>query len=413
MGNLKQDAPVPLLILAVIAMLVQQTMATVAKTAIPVLFPAIALEFGAASEAVLAYTWIFAVVGVLVMAGCGTFIIRYGAIRISQVGGLLMAAGLGCAALATFGAAFGATIGIWTGIAALTLAAVLISVGSTSATPASSEILARYAPVKYAPFIFSIKQTGVPAGIAIAGALVLPLAVWIGWQAAVLATAGVCLVIALGLQLCRREFDRDRKPNQKLAFGDVKETVRTVLREPGLRTMALAAFVFVGLQAIFTNFTVVYLYEELHYTAVRAGAVLGLTTLVAVPARIFWGVVASTVLPARPLLGILAAVMAVAAAAMGAFSPAWSQWQVAAVCVVIAITALSWHGVLLSEVARLAPDGAVGRLTGGVLAFGTAGQVASPILFGALYFPLGYQAAYLAVALPAAVVAAIMLRRSS
>ncbi|MFP6708971.1 MAG: MFS transporter [Alphaproteobacteria bacterium] len=399
----------PLLILAVIAMLVQQTMATVAKTAIPVLFPAIALELGAASEAVLAYTWIFAVVGVLVMAGCGTFIICYGAIRISQVGGLLMAAGLGCAALATFGA----TMGIWTGIAALTLAAVLISMGSTSATPASSEILARYAPVKYAPFIFSIKQTGVPAGIAIAGALVLPLAVWIGWQAAVLATAGVCLVIALGLQLCRREFDRDRKPDQKLAFGDVKETVRTVLREPGLRTMALAAFVFVGLQAIFTNFTVVYLYEELHYTAVRAGAVLGLTTLVAVPARIFWGVVASTVLPARPLLGILAAVMAVAAAAMGAFSPAWSQWQVAAVCVVIAMTALSWHGVLLSEVARLAPDGAVGRLTGGVLAFGTAGQVASPILFGALYFFLGYQAAYLAVALPAAVVAAIMLRRSS
>jgi MFS family permease len=409
MGNLKQYAPVPLLILAVIAMLVQQTMATVAKTAIPVLFPAIALELGAASEAVLAYTWIFAVVGVLVMAGCGTFIICYGAIRISQVGGLLMAAGLGCAALATFGA----TMGIWTGIAALTLAAVLISMGSTSATPASSEILARYAPVKYAPFIFSIKQTGVPAGIAIAGALVLPLAVWIGWQAAMLATAGVCLVIALGLQLCRREFDRDRKPDQKLAFGDVKETVRTVLREPGSRTMALVAFVFVGLQAIFTNFTVVYLYEELHYTAVRAGAVLGLTTLVAVPARIFWGVVASTVLPARPLLGILAAVMAVAAAAMGAFSPAWSQWQVAAVCVVIAMTALSWHGVLLSEVARLAPDGAVGRLTGGVLAFGTAGQVASPILFGALYFFLGYQAAYLAVALPAAVVAAIMLRRSS
>ena len=408
MGNLKQDATVPVLILAVIAMLVQQTMATVAKTAIPVLFPAIALELGAASEAVLAYTWIFAVVGVLVMAGCGTFIIRYGAIRISQVGGLLMAAGLGCAVLVTFGA----TLGFRTGIAALTLAAVLISVGSTSATPASLEILARYAPAKYAPLIFSIKQTGVPAGIAIAGALVLPLAVWIGWQAAVLTTAGICLVIALGLQLCRREFDRDRKSDQKLAFGDVKETVRAVLRQPDLRAMALAAFVFVGLQAIFTNFTVVYLYEELHYTAVQAGAVLGLTTLVAVPARIFWGVVASTVLPARPLLGILAAVMAVAAAAMGAFSPAWSQWQVAAVCVVIAMTALSWHGVLLSEVARLALDGSVGRLTGGVLAFGTAGQVASPLLFGALYFPLGYQAAYLAVALPAAVVAAIMLRRS-
>tara|TARA_B100001179_G_C18401834_1_gene322042 strand:- start:417 stop:671 length:255 start_codon:yes stop_codon:yes gene_type:complete len=77
------------------------------------------------------------------------------------------------------------------------------------------------------------------------------------------------------------------------------------------------------------------------------------------------------------------------------------------------MTALSWHGVLLSEVARISPDGSVGRLTGGVLAFGTAGQVASPILFGALYFPLGYQAAYLAVACPAAVVAVLMLRPPS
>ena len=148
-------------------------------------------------------------------------------------------------------------------------------------------------------------QTGVPAGIAIAGALLLPLAVWIGWQAAVLATAGVCLLIAIGLQPCRRELDSNRNPRQKLAFGDVKETVYFVLRQPALRSMALAAFVFVGLQAIFTNFTVVYLYEELNYTAVQAGAVLGLTTLVAVPARIFWGVMASTVISARLLLGIL------------------------------------------------------------------------------------------------------------
>ena len=105
--------------------------------------------------------------------------------------------------------------------------------------------------------------------------------------------------------------------------------------------------------------------------------------------------------------------MAIATAVMGYFSPAWSQWQVSAVCIVIAMTALSWHGVLLSEIARISPDGSVGRLTGGVLAFGTAGQVASPILFGALYFPFGYQAAYLAVACPAAVVAVLMLRPPS
>ena len=386
-------------------MLIQQTMATVAKSAIPVLFPTIALDLGTAAETVLVYAWVLAVVGVLVMAGCGTFIIRYGAIRISQVGGLLMALGL---FIVTF-----SNLETWVGILALSLAAILISAGSTSATPASSEILARYAPSRIAPLIFSIKQTGVPAGIAIAGVLLLPLAVWIGWRAAILAAAGVCLLIAISLQLCRREFDSIRNPLQELAFGDVRETVYFVFRQPALRTLAVAAFVFVGLQAIFTNFTVIYLYEELKYTAVQAGTVIGLTTLVAIPARIFWGVMASTMISARSLLGVLAAVMAVAMAVMGSFSVVWSQWQVSAICVVIAMTAMSWHGILLSEVARIAPTGSVGRLTGGVLAFGTAGQVASPILFGALYFPFGYQAAYLAVACPAAAVAIVMLRPSS
>ncbi|MBT4042054.1 MAG: MFS transporter, partial [Rhodospirillaceae bacterium] len=360
----------PLLFVAVIAMLVQQTMATVSKTVIPVLFPVIAPELGVPSESVLGFTWIFACAGMFVMAGCGTFIIRYGAIRISQVGGILMAAGLGLAALAGLDQPIG--------FAALALGAVLVSAGSTSSTPASSDILARYSPVKFAPLIFSIKQTGVPAGIAIAGALVLPLSVWLGWQNAILAVAGLCLAIALGLQPCRRAFDGNRQPGQKLAFGDLKETVRNVLADPTLRTMALAAFIFVGLQSIFTNFTVVYLYEELHYSLVEAGAILGLSTLVAVPARIFWGVVAATLVPARPLLGILAGVMAISAGTMGAFSPGWSTWQTTTVCVVVSMTALSWHGVLLSEVARAAPKDGVGRATGGVLAFGTAGQLASP-----------------------------------
>jgi MFS family permease len=337
------------------------------------------------------------------MAGCGAFIIRYGAIRMSQVGGLVMAAGLALAAAASEP--------LWLGIPALLLGAVLISAGSTSATPASSQILARHAPPRTAPLVFSIKQTGVPAGIAIAGGLVLPLAVWIGWQWAAVVVAMLCALITIGLEPCRKAFDAERKPDQKLAFGDLWETLYAVLNEPALRAMAMAAFAFVGLQSIFVNFTVVYLYEELSYTAVTAGAILSLATLVAVPARIFWGVVASTLVPPRVLLGILALFMAAGGATMGAFTPAWSEWAVTLVCLVVSASAVSWHGVLLSEVARAAPEGEAGRMTGGVMAFGSVGQIAYPLLFGAVYFLLGYQAAYLAIGVPVLAVAIALLRQ--
>ena len=109
-------------------MLVQQTMATIAKTAVPVLFKAVADDIGFDAELVLAYTWIFACVGIVVMLGCGAFIIRWGALRVSQLGSLLMAAGLAVSA----GAGGSAPLAL----AVLGLAAVTISVGTTASTPA-------------------------------------------------------------------------------------------------------------------------------------------------------------------------------------------------------------------------------------------------------------------------------------
>jgi hypothetical protein len=40
---------------------------------------------------------------------------------------------------------------------------------------------------------------------------------------------------------------------------------------------------------------------------------------------------------------------------------------------VLSATAMSWHGILLFETARLAPVGSAGAVTGGVLSFGQVG----------------------------------------
>ena len=148
----------PVLLIAMIAMLVQQTVATTAKVGLPALFPAIAEDLAFDSEYVLVYTWAYAACSLAVMVGCGGAIRRYGALRTSQIGCVMMAAGLAIAALLA---------NAWLIVPALGLAVLLLSVGSTVSTPASSQILATYAPPNWAPLVFSIKQTGVPAGVAI------------------------------------------------------------------------------------------------------------------------------------------------------------------------------------------------------------------------------------------------------
>ena len=149
-----------LLILAIVAMLVQQTVATTAKVGLPALFPALADELLFNAELVLVYTWFFALVSLVFMACCGGIIQRYGALRTSQLGCISMALGLILAAFTNQALLL---------IPIFAITVLLISSGTTVATPASSQILAEYAPRKWAPLVFSIKQTGVPAGVVISG----------------------------------------------------------------------------------------------------------------------------------------------------------------------------------------------------------------------------------------------------
>ena len=44
----------------------------------------------------------------------------------------------------------------------------------------------------------------------------------------------------------------------------------------------------------------------------------------------------------------------------------WTLYAITAVAILYNITAVSWHGVLLAETARLAPPDQVGPVTGGV-----------------------------------------------
>ncbi|MDA9976170.1 MFS transporter [Alphaproteobacteria bacterium] len=392
----------PLLVLAITAMLIQQTIATTAKVGLPALFVPIAMELGFDAEYVLVYTWVYAVFSLCVMAACGGVIRRLGALRTSQIGCVMMAAGLAVAAVM-------ASPGLV--VVALGFGVLLISFGSTVATPASSQILAAYAPPKWAPLVFSIKQTGVPAGVAISGIILVPLAATHGWRITTIGLALVCLMIAVILQPLRAEFDRDRDPNARPRLVDFVINVRDVLSVFERRAMAMAAFTFVGMQAIYTNFTITYLHEELNFGYETAGEILGVATLLAVPARIFWGWVGSALIQPRALLAALAVIMAASTALIGAFDPHWSHAAVLAVNCAVGLSVLSWHGVLLSEAARLAPAGEAGRMTGGILAFGSAGQIIYPAIFGAGYWLGGYGLAYVAIGLPAAVVGAILILR--
>ena len=73
--------------------------------------------------------------------------------------------------------------------------------------------------------------------------------------------------------------------------------------------------------------------------------------------------------------------------------------------------AMSWHGILLSETARLAPADRVGAVTGGVLSFGQIGAFLVPSAFSLLFHTTGgYGAGWAVCAIPALWVGISLLR---
>lgn len=379
-----------LLLTGLVAMLIQQAFATVAKMTLPVLGPLVASDMHLEPAYIGVFISVTAAFGLFATLSCGNFIRRFGALRMSQVTLLVVAAGLAVMSLGM--------------LPVMVIAAALLGLGATVATPASSHILARHSPPKYAPVVFSIKQTGVPVGVMLTGLILPTIAVAYGWPAAVLTAAAGCCLLALLLQPVRQRFDSDRVPAQQLHWNDAFGTLRMVLTDPLSRPLAAAGFAFIGLQAVFTTFTVTYLVEIVGQSVETAGSVFGLAMTIAIPARIVWGWVASGHVPAKLLLAGFGISMFIAVAAMGLMTSHWPMAGIAAVVLACSATAVSWHGVLLAETARLAPEGQVGSMTGGVLAFGNLGQILLPSAFSALVvLSDSYLLAFALCGMPAAV----------
>ncbi len=384
------------MLIALGAMFVQQTFASVGKTLPAVVAPLVIAELHADPAWVGVYYGLSAAASLFAQMGCGSFIIRYGALRMSQVALVLLGGGMAAAAeggLLGFGAS-----------------AIIGGGGAAVSTPTSSQLLGRVSPPRLAPLVFSIKQTAVPAGVLICGFLGPAMAVALGWRGAMLATAAACVTGAAMLQPLRARFDDDRVPSRRFRLADFRATIAAVLEARDLRRLSFACFAFNGVQSVFIAYFVTYL-AALGYELAAAGFLFSLVVALAMPCRVLWGWLGSFYLAPRLVMAGLALGMAGSVALIGLFSAAWPIAAVGLVGAVLSATAVSWHGILLSETARLAPAGRVGAVTGGVLSFGQIGAFAGPLVFSLLLHLTGdYGAGWAVCAIPALWVGISLLR---
>ncbi len=364
-----------------ITLIVQAIVSMVAVT-IPVLAPSAASDIGISATFAGIYVSLMYIGSMVSSLWSGDFILRYGALRVSQISLLLAGTGLILTALAT--------------IPAMIISAFVIGFGYGPVTPASSHILVRNTPSHMMSFVFSLKQTGVPLGGVLAGAIVPSLVIFAGWKSAAVYIGLFTITLVLFLHPFRQAIDDDRQPQRRISFRGVTHPLQMVISYRPLRRLAIISFLYAGMQLCLFTYMVIYLTEDVGMAFIAAGLTLSAAQMSGTIGRIIWGILADRYIKPGKLLGLLGVGMSLGAVATAMIQSSWPLSLILLATILFGGTAIGWNGVYLAEAARRAPDGQVSAATGGTLFFTFFGVVLGPPIFGGVVSTTGsYPLAYL------------------
>lgn len=374
-------------VLPLVATLAVQALVSMSVLAVPVVAPEVATDISVSAGYVGVFIALVYGGSMVSSVASGDLIRKIGAIRVSQICLVLCAVGLALTAAAS--------------VPLLIIAALFLGAGYGPLTPASSHVLTKTTPPHMMSFVFSLKQTGVPIGGALAGAVVPALVLLSGWKAALLTVGAACLAVAALAQSVRRQFDGDSDPTRRIGGRNALRSMHIAVGDPAVRRLAACSFVFSSVQLCLVTYLVTYLTSQLGLSLVQAGLMLSVAQGGGILARVAWGALADRSGRAAIVLGLIACGMAAGSLLTASFAPTWSLTAIAIVCALFGATAIGWNGVFLAEVVRQAPAGMAVEATGGALFFTFFGVLIGPPLFALIVESGGgYALAYSLIALP-------------
>jgi MFS family permease len=237
-------------------------------------------------------------------------------------------------------------------LALLGIAAIVLGLGYGAAAPASTHLLVPHTPPRVFNLVMSLRQIGVPLGGVLGSLLLPPLALHVGWREALLAEVPAILLLIALFEIPRRRWDAGIEPGRRL-FGRTLLLPFVLLRDPPMRRLSVASFVYSGMQLTFIAFMTVHLTTMAGFDLIHAGRALATYQLAGAVSRPIWGWIADRFLTPGRTLALHGFGMAVAGLAAGRFGSGWPGWSVLLVAALAGCTAGGYTGIAYAEYAHL------------------------------------------------------------
>lgn len=383
-----------------LALLAGHTFASMTTLVLPAVAPVVAREYGF-DPSLIGYQISMVSLGMMVtLTLLGNTTRRYGAARTNQLGHTLIAIGMLVLLMP------------WT--AFLVIGSLVIGLGYGMITPSASHLLMRYTAAERRSTVFSIHQTGIPAGGMLAALIAPVITVWAGWRWSVIVSVLLILSVVLLMQRGRKDWDDDRDHHAPVITANPLAGAIAIWNQPQLRYATIAGSCFSWIQFCVATFTVVACVATLDMSLVIAGTVLTVVQAASAGGRVLIGWIVDRVQDTARVLAWNAAIVMLAALAALGFSPTLPLPAVYLLFGILGAASGCWPGALLAEVGRLAPPGQVSLAISGSLVITNVGKFIGPIIFANIYvLTQSYSMAFAALVVPAAVAVYCLLAARS
>jgi MFS family permease len=363
----------PLGTAALLSMLWLQIANSLAWMTFPVLAPQIARIAGVEPSMIGHVAGVMFAGALLPTLLSGAVIPLIGPVRVNQITTCIAALGL-----------LVATVGSWP---ALLIGGVIVGAGYGPGAPAASAVLAHHTALARRGLIFSVRQSGAPLGGLLAGAMLPVIAVAFGTTEAILAAAAFSVLAAIIVQTVRNALDAPllskQRPSRANVLGNL--SIRSSLAaHADLPRVTYNGFAAAAAQGSVFALMVTFLVERGGLDLITAGFVFAAMNVAGVVARIALGYASDGFVSAQTLLAMLAAVGVCALALLLALAGQLPLAAVLALASIIGATISGWNGVLMAELARLAPPELVGSVSAAAVTCIYLGYMVGPIVTSAV-----------------------------
>ncbi|WP_080848133.1 MFS transporter [Cytobacillus gottheilii] len=228
-----------------------------------------------------------------------------------------------------------------------------------------------------------IKQTGVTAGSALAGFILLPLSVDYGWRFVLLAACVLLIISGFVSYGLYRDPAKEKKSEETHGLTDFYKSMFGLMKNKQLLLVSFSAIGLNGSQICLNTYLVLFAYEKFGISLVLAGVLFVISEISGTLGRIAWGMISDYIFKGnRIVILLIISVLTAISSTIVALLPSASFTLLVPIIMLFGFSVSGFNGIWMNLASEIVPVQQAGIASGVSLMFGSMGVMIVPPLFG-------------------------------